>query len=284
MTTSRNDSFNCHCEKARRAAEAISTAWTRRRPLGGGGAVIFLLPLYDDNPIRRPPVVTYALIGMCIGAFLWQLGQNADAVAFQFGMIPARLFGYRTLPPELAIIPAWATIFTSIFLHGGWLHLGGNMLFLWIFGNNVEDLLGRARFLALYLASGVAAALIQALAAPHSAVPMIGASGAIAGTLGAYLVLYPRGNIAVFVWILIFVRLVAVPAVILLGLWFLGQLLSALSTDPSEPGVAFWAHVGGFIVGMLLVPMFRRHGVVMLQPRRSNAFSTTSVRRRGHWD
>ncbi len=125
--------------------------------------MIFALPLYDDNPIRRMPVVTYVLIGMCIGAFLWQLGQNEDIVAYQFGMIPAVLFGYAELPHALQIIPPWATIFTSMFLHGGFLHLGGNMLFLWIFGNNIEDLLGRVRYLLLYLGSGVAAALAQAL-------------------------------------------------------------------------------------------------------------------------
>ena len=108
--------------------------------------MIFALPLYDDNPIREPPVVTYGLIGMCIGAFLWELAHDPNVVSFQYGMIPTVLFGHATLPPRLAVIPPWATIFTSMFLHGGWLHLGTNMLFLWIFGNNVEDLLGRARF------------------------------------------------------------------------------------------------------------------------------------------
>src|SRR4029077_12307878 len=125
--------------------------------------------------------VTYALIGMCIGAFLWQLDEDEEAVAYQFGMVAALLFGYRHLPPELAIIPPWATLFTSMFLHGGWFHLGGNLLFLWMFGNNIEDLLGRTRFLVVYFGSGVAAALVQALSAMHSAVPMLGASGAIAG-------------------------------------------------------------------------------------------------------
>ena len=120
--------------------------------------MIFALPLYDDNPTAREPVVTYGLIGMCIGAFLWQLGQNADVVALQYGMIPAVLFGHAHLSPRLAAIPPWATLFTSMFLHGGWFHLGGNMLFLWIFGNNIEDLLGRARYLLFYLSCGAAAA------------------------------------------------------------------------------------------------------------------------------
>jgi membrane associated rhomboid family serine protease len=248
---------------------------------------MIFLPLYDDNPRTSVPVVTSALIAACVVVFLWQqsLGPRGEAAAdLAYGMVPAVLFGAVELPRRLQHVPPILTLVTSMFLHGGWLHLIGNMLYLWIFGKGVERALGGPRYLVFYLLCGIAAALTQGLTNPLAEVPMIGASGAIAGTLGAYLVLYPRGNIVVFVWILIFVRLVAVPAVILLGLWFLGQLLSALSTDASEPGVAVWAHVGGFVVGVLLVPMFRRYGVAMLQPRRSTAFSTTSVRRRGPWD
>jgi membrane associated rhomboid family serine protease len=238
--------------------------------------VIFALPLYDDNPIRNPPVVTYALIGMCIGAFLWQLGQDPKIVAYQFGMVPGVLFGFSELSPGLAIIPSWATIFTSMFLHAGWLHLGGNMLFLWIFGNNVEDLLGRARFLVLYLASGAAAALIQTLSAAHSQVPMIGASGAIAGVLGAYLVTYPRANVHCFVWIVIFFRILAVPAWILLGLWFGMQLLSGLAAGPAAPGVAFWAHVGGFATGIVLFLLLRPRRVMLLQAQKTPIWATVA--------
>ena len=198
--------------------------------------MIFALPLYDDNPIERLPLVTYILIGMCIGAFLWQLGQDPEVVAYQFGMVPAVLFGYRELPPALAIIPPLATLVTSMFLHGGWGHLGGNMLFLWIFGNNVEDLLGRGRFVVLYLGSGVVAALMQALSATHSQVPMLGASGAIAGVLGAYLMTYPRANVHCLVWVVIFFWIVTVPAWILLGLWFAMQLISGLAAGPTAPG------------------------------------------------
>jgi rhomboid family protein len=240
--------------------------------------VIFALPLYDDNPIRRPPVVTYFLIGMCIGAFLWQLGQNGEAVAYQYGMIPAVLFHYARLAPELAAIPPWATIFTSMFLHGGWLHLGGNMLFLWIFGNNIEDLLGRVRYLLLYFGAGVAAALVQGLSAPHSHVPMIGASGAIAGVLGAYLMTYPRANVHCFVWIVIFFWIVAVPAWVLLGLWFALQLLSGLTVGPNAPGVAFWAHVGGFVAGILLYLLLRPRQVMLLQPQRTPVWAATPPR------
>jgi membrane associated rhomboid family serine protease len=238
--------------------------------------VIFALPLYDDNPIRRTPVVTYVLIGMCVGAFLWELGQNAQAVAYEYGMIPARLFGYARLGPGLAVLPPWATIFTSMFLHGGWLHLGGNMLFLWIFGNNVEDLLGRGRFLLLYFGSGVAAALVQALTTLHSQVPMIGASGAIAGVLGAYLITYPRANVHTFVWIVIFFWIFTVPAWILLGLWFAVQLFSGLVLGPNAPGVAFWAHVGGFGTGILLYLVIRPGQIPLLQPPRSPFWARTS--------
>jgi membrane associated rhomboid family serine protease len=236
--------------------------------------VIFALPLYDDNPIRRPPLVTYALIGLCVGAFLWELGQNGAIVAYRFGMIPARLFGYAGLAPELAIIPPWATIATSMFIHGGWLHIGGNMLFLWIFGNNVEDLLGRGRYLLLYLGSGAAAALVQAASAPHSSVPMIGASGAIAGVLGAYILTYPRANVHCFVWIVIFFWIVTVPAWILLGLWFSVQLFSGLAAGPGSPGVAFWAHVGGFASGILLYLLLRPPKIGLLQPQKTPIWAT----------
>jgi membrane associated rhomboid family serine protease len=240
--------------------------------------VIFALPLYDDNPIRRPPLVTYTLIGMCIGAFLWELGQNGEIVSYQFGMIPARLFGFATLNRSLAIIPAWATLFTSMFLHGGFLHIAGNMLFLWIFGNNVEDLLGRGRYLVLYLSSGAIAALAQALSAPHSHLPMIGASGAIAGVLGAYIVTYPRANVHCLVWIVIFFWIVTVPAWVILGVWFAIQLLSGLAAGPRSSGVAFWAHVGGFLSGIALYLVLRPPYVSLLQPQRTPMWATAHPR------
>ncbi len=236
--------------------------------------MIFAVPLYDDNPTRRPPVVTCFLIGLCIGAFLWQLAGDRHQILFGFGMIPAVLFGSAHLAPSLRTVPPWATLLTSMFLHGGWFHLIGNMLFLWIFGNNVEDALGHARYLSLYLAGGIAAALAQAASSPLSHVPMIGASGAIAGVLGAYLLLYPRANVHVFVWIVIFFRVVNIPASILLGLWFAMQLVSGLARGPGTPGVAFWAHVGGFVSGMILVTVLRPPGVGLLRPSHSAAFGT----------
>jgi membrane associated rhomboid family serine protease len=238
--------------------------------------VIFALPLYDDNPIRQPPVATFTLIGMCIGAFLWQLGQDPELVAYRFGMVPALLFGNRELSPGVAIIPPWATLLTSMFLHAGWGHLGGNLLFLWIFGNNVEDLLGRPRFVALCLGSGVAAALVLAFSAVHSQVPMLGASGAIAGVLGAYLMTYPRANVHCLVWVVVFFWIVTVPAWILLGLWFGMQLLSGLAAGPAAPGVAFWAHIGGFVAGIVLFLVLRPRRIPLLQAQKTPIWATVA--------
>ena len=236
--------------------------------------MFFFLPLYDDNPIREAPVVTFFLIGMCTGVFLWELGQNIEAVSFSYGLIPAVLFGSAHLAPDLARIPPWATIFTSMFLHGSWWHLIGNMLFLWIFGNNVEDVLGKLRYLVLYFASGVAAAFTQSIANPASHVPMIGASGAIAGVLGAYLLLYPRANVHCFLWIIIFFRIITVPAWILLSLWFGMQLLSGIGSAHATVGIAFWAHVGGFLSGVLLLFALRPSGAALFRPAQSRGFES----------
>ena len=240
--------------------------------------MIFAVPLYDDNPTTRDPVVTYLLIGLCVGAFLWQLQfepREETAVLYTYGMVPARLFGLWH-PRALQVVPAWMTLVTSMFLHGGWFHLIGNMLFLWVFGNNIEDALGRGRFLFFYLCCGVVAALTQAFSSYGSHVPMVGASGAIAGVLGAYLLLYPSANVHVFVWILIFFRMVNIPAWILLGLWFAMQLLSGLARPSGTPGVAFWAHVGGFVSGIVLVMLLRPRGLALMQPPRSRVFATAS--------
>jgi len=240
--------------------------------------MIFAVPLYDDNPTTRDPVVTYLLIGLCVGAFLWQLQfepREETAVLYTYGMVPARLFGLWH-PRALQVVPAWMTLVTSMFLHGGWFHLIGNMLFLWVFGNNIEDALGRGRFLFFYLCCGVVAALTQAFSSYGSHVPMVGASGAIAGVLGAYLLLYPSANVHVFVWILIFFRIVNIPAWILLGLWFAMQLLSGLARPSGTPGVAFWAHVGGFVSGIVLVMLLRPRGLALMQPPRSRVFATAS--------
>jgi len=217
-----------------------------------------MIPLRDDNPTRTWPVVTVALIVLCSLVFLWQLSLSANGqqqAAYLFGFIPAVLFGNARLEGQW--IPAGATIITSMFLHGGWLHLIGNMLYLWIFADNIEDRLGRGRFVVFYLLCGAVAALGQGVADARSEIPMIGASGAISGVLGAYLVLYPRAKVLVLVPLLIFVTTMRVPALVVLGIWFAGQLLSSLLAAPgSGGGVAFAAHVGGFVAGVVLIRLF----------------------------
>jgi len=178
----------------------------------------------------------------------------------QFALIPGELLTGQDLPPTIPI-PVWLTLLTSMFLHGGILHVLGNMLYLWIFGDNVEDAMGPARFLLFYVSCGVVAALAQMAIDPSSSVPMVGASGAIAGVLGAYLMLYPRARVVTLVPLFFFLRLIAVPAVLLLGFWFLWQIIAGVGAIGSSGGVAFFAHIGGFLAGLLLVFPLRRRGV-----------------------
>jgi membrane associated rhomboid family serine protease len=228
-----------------------------------------MIPLRDDNPATLRPVITVVLIALCTLVFFWQLslGARAEAMIQALGVMPAALFGSQSLPPGFAPVPAALTIITSMFLHGGWMHLIGNMLYLWIFGNNVEDAMGHGRFVVFYLLCGAAAVLAQALPAPDSTIPMIGASGAISGVLGAYLLLYPHARVLVLIPLGTFSRMVYLPAMLVLGFWFLLQLLSILLADPNQPGVAFGAHGGGFIAGMLLIPLFKRRDVRLFRPR-----------------
>jgi len=218
-----------------------------------------MIPLSDENRTRRTPVVSYTLLGAIVLAFLWQL-QAGNAAVYAFGLIPARLVHGALLPPQLEWAPAWATVFTSMFLHGGWMHLGGNLLYLWIFGDNVEDALGRGRFVAFYLICGVGAALVQTVSETTSMIPMIGASGAISGVLGAYLRLFPHARVRVLVPLFIVFYTIRVPAWVVLGLWFLFQLASSAMIQPGQGGVAFFAHIGGFLSGLILVGL--------LMPRR----------------
>jgi membrane associated rhomboid family serine protease len=213
-----------------------------------------MIPLRDSVPARRPPVVMWGILATCLLVFLYELGLTEPELAWlfrTFGVVPARLLG-----PE----PPYFTLVTSLFLHGGWVHLLGNMLYLWIFGNNVEDAMGHGRFTVFYLLCGFAAAAVQVAFQPDSPVPMVGASGAIAGVLGAYLVLFPHARILALVPLGFFTQLTEVPAVLFLPLWFLLQLLYGLASLGVQTqlggGVAFWAHVGGFVAGVLLVRLF----------------------------
>lgn len=239
---------------------------------------MLFLPIADDNPTRRTPFVTWTMMGLCIAVFLWQqsLGpMEQRAALYSYGVVPSVLFGIKTLPPELDAIPAWLSVVSSMFMHGGWLHLGGNMLYLWIFGNNVEDSMGHGRFLVFYLLCGALAALAQSVPAPESVIPMVGASGAIAGVLGAYLLLHPKANVKVFLWIIIIFRIINVPAMVVLGGWFVMQFISGASAPIDQGGVAFLAHIGGFVAGSVLILVFRQRGVPLFAGSRSRAFEVT---------
>ena len=230
-----------------------------------------MIPLKDENPTERFPIVTIVLITACVLVFLWQTSLAEPAARralYVLGLVPAVLFDIKQLPAELAVIPPFATLFTSMFLHGGWMHLIGNMLFLWIFGNNVEDALGHGRFILFYLVCGLVAALAQAAPAPESTIPVIGASGAIAGVLGAYLLLYPHARVVVVIPIFFYLHLTVLPAFLLIGLWFLIQVLNSVAASGQEGGVAWLAHVGGFVAGVLLLPFLRRRGVRLFQDGR----------------
>ena len=210
----------------------------------------------DDNPVRGIPVVTILTILACMAVYLWQISlppQSKQVAIMLLGFVPALLFGRGSMDVDPWVSPL-GSIFTAMFLHGGFFHLAGNMLYLWIFGDNVEDRMGWGRFIAFYLICGAIAALTQALPDTRSGVPMIGASGAVSGVLGAYVVLYPRANVLVALPFL----LVRVPALIVLGVWFAGQLASSMLAQPGAGGVAFMAHVGGFIGGAVLIRWFVR--------------------------
>jgi membrane associated rhomboid family serine protease len=216
-----------------------------------------LIPLKDENPTYTKPIVTVGLIILNVLVWLYQtsLGPAETQFILQLGAIPAQIVYRLDLPPA-DIIPAPLTLISAMFLHGGLMHMGGNMLYLWIFGNNIEDALGSGRFILFYLLTGIAASFGHIVAEPGSEMPMIGASGAVSGILGAYIVLYPRANVVSAVWIIFIIRLIRIPAIIFLGIWFLMQVMSA--GNPHAAGVAWWAHIGGFAAGALLVWLFRR--------------------------
>ncbi|HLG06640.1 MAG TPA: rhomboid family intramembrane serine protease [Gemmatimonadales bacterium] len=236
-----------------------------------------MFPIKDENPTLAPPVVTYGLIGANVLAWvlIQGMGQSPalEASVCQFGVIPGRLFG--SILPGMSVplgqdvvcrvgeFPAWGTVLSSMFMHGGWLHLIGNMWFLWIFGNNVEDSTGRFRFLVFYVLCGVLAALAQGVTSPESRIPMVGASGAISGVMGAYIVLYPRVRVHMLVFLGIFITRITVPAFWMLGYWFLLQIVSTFAVVERESGgVAFLAHAGGFVAGMVLVLLFRNRELI----------------------
>jgi membrane associated rhomboid family serine protease len=230
-----------------------------------------MFPYRDDNPTLHTPIVTLFLIGANVAMWVLVQGMGAEPSlsrsVCELGLIPGEFLG---LLPQGASIPmgpqtvcvlgdedTWFTPLTSMFLHGGWFHLIGNMWFLWVFGNNVEDSMGHIRYVGFYVFCGLAAAATQTFMNPSSPIPMVGASGAISGVMGAYIVLYPKVRVHMLVILGIFITRVVVPAYLMLGYWFLLQLIGGGLTSGSEGGVAFWAHAGGFIGGALLIHIFR---------------------------
>lgn len=219
-----------------------------------------MIPIRDENPTRHFPFATLLLVLLNVAVFVYML-MLPDAALMRFisdwAVTPAHLFGMPRSPEALA------TLITAMFIHGGWLHLGGNMLYLWIFGNNVEDALGSLKFIAFYLATGIIATLVHVIVQGPSEVPLLGASGAIAGVLAGYLLLFPRAHVLVLIPIFFILELARVPAAFVIGFWFVMQLIQGVGSvvpGAAESGVAWWAHIGGFVAGLILVAPQRLAG------------------------
>ena len=240
-----------------------------------------MFPYKDENPTELRPYVTIGIIALNVIVWIMVEGMGAAAplvrAVCQYGLIPGELLGSVPVGTHVPLArgvscvigpPSYVAVLTSMFMHGGWLHLIGNMWFLWVFGNNIEDAMGHGRFVVFYLLCGVAAAAAQVLMAPHSAVPMVGASGAISGVLGAYLLLYPRVRVHVLVFLGFFVTTIVLPAYLMLGYWALLQVLGGLPSLGARDvgGVAFFAHIGGFLTGLLLIRLFMRDDYVARRP------------------
>ena len=219
-----------------------------------------MIPLKDDNPTSSKPIVTYFLIGLCILVFLMYYGSQSfktGQLFYSYGLIPSVLMGHNELPLNLYVVPAYITIFTSMFMHGGFMHLIGNMLYMWIFADNIEDNLGSSKFLIFYILSGIGAAMTQVLIDTESQVPMVGASGAIGGVLGAYLINHPNAKVLVLIPFGFFSQLIKIRALYVLGFWFILQFIS------SGGGVAYAAHIGGFISGIILILFFNKKNKIV---------------------
>jgi membrane associated rhomboid family serine protease len=215
-----------------------------------------MFPIRDHNPSARTPYVTLVLIALNVAVFLAGL-----ALLQTDRQLSLFYYDYALLPVRLTNGENYGALVTSVFLHGGFMHLAGNMLFLWIFGDNLEDEMGHVPFLLFYLACGIGAGLAQVITDPTSQIPTVGASGAIAGVMGGYLLLFPKARVDIFLFFIVFFRILPIPAWLMLGLWFALQLFSGISVDTSMGGVAYWAHAGGFVIGFLLtLPLWLRRG------------------------
>ena len=221
---------------------------------------MFFFPISDENPVKQKPFCSWLILILCVLIFLYQQNLNyheEQSTILSFGMIPSVIFNLKQLPNELIIIPSYLTIVSSMFLHGGWMHLIGNMAYLYIFGDNIEDTLGKTKFIIFYILCGTFAALTQAFVDITSEIPMIGASGAISGILGAYIILYPKKKIRVFFWFLIFIRTFNIPAMFVIGGWIFIQFFSF--NNNAQDNVAYAAHIGGFIAGLILINLFNKN-------------------------
>ena len=219
-----------------------------------------MIPLKDDNPTSGRPIVTYFLISICVVVFFMQLGSESyrtGQLFYSYGLIPSVLMGHDRLPIDLYAVPAYVTIFSSMFMHGGFMHLIGNMLYMWIFADNIEENLGPKKFIVFYLLSGIGAAMAQVLADTSSQIPMVGASGAIGGVLGAYIINYPKAKVLVLIPLGFFIFSHKIRALYVLGFWFILQFINS-SMMSSQGGVAYAAHIGGFVTGMILILFFNK--------------------------
>lgn len=240
-----------------------------------------MFPIRDDNPQILTPYATYAILIINIAAWVFLQGLGAEpslsGSICQFGLIPGELLQLVPAGSKIALGPqtvcivgdtsAWYTTLTSMFMHGSWMHIIGNMWFLWIFGDNVEDAMGHGRFVLFYILCGLAAAAAQVMSDPAASIPMVGASGAIGGVMGAYILLYPRVHVHMLFILVIYVTTFAVPAYLMLGYWFLVQILSGVASFGAQGGgVAFWAHIGGFVAGGILVFLFRDTNLLARHP------------------
>ena len=248
-----------------------------------------MFPLHDDNPTEIFPVVTLLLIGACVWVWWYVQGAGFSPQALEgsicaFGAIPAEVTGAAGPgqgPCRLGGL-TWQALFSSMFLHGSWLHLVGNMWFLWIFGNNVEDSMGHLRFVVFYVLTGLVAALAHVFTDAGSVIPMVGASGAISAIMGAYLVLYPRALVHTLFFFLFFIRIVPVPAWVMLGYWMLIQVASSAATPAGGGGVAYTAHIGGFVAGLALILLFRNPKLVSAK-RRKVKLTRSEIDHGGWW-
>ena len=220
-----------------------------------------MIPLKDDNPTEGRPIVTYFIIALCVLVFLIEIGSQSyrtGELFYSYGLIPSVLLGHNQLPQNLYALPAYLTIFSSMFMHGGFMHLIGNMLYMWIFADNIEDELGTKKFIFFYLLSGVGAAMAQVLMDTTSQVPMVGASGAIGGVLGAYLINYPNAKVLVLIPFGFFSQLIKIRALYVLGFWFILQFINSSIISSQGGGVAYAAHIGGFVTGIILILFFNK--------------------------